>query len=81
MGLGDVNAIEVFHRVIWQHGHLSVLVQQVTELRISFLKLAHNGKIVKHSKKEDELIIKSAVVKHGACIVFLNLIVIRTKLQ
>jgi hypothetical protein len=29
-GLGDVNAIEVVHRSVSRHGHLPVLVQQVT---------------------------------------------------
>jgi hypothetical protein len=63
MGLGDINVIEVFHHDASRHGHLPVIVQQATELGISFLKSARNVNIVDHSKKEDELIIKIAVVQ------------------
>jgi hypothetical protein len=63
MGLRDVNAIEVFHHAVSQHGHLPVLVQQVTSLGISFFKLERNGKITEHSKKENGIVIKSAVVQ------------------
>jgi hypothetical protein len=42
-GLGDVNAIEVLHHSISRHGYLPVLVQQVIELGLHFLKVACNG--------------------------------------
>jgi hypothetical protein len=39
MGLGDVNGIEVFHHAVSRHGHLPVLVKQVTELGIKHLNM------------------------------------------
>jgi hypothetical protein len=47
---------------------LPVLVQQVTELVIHFFKFAPNGKIIYHSKKKDELVIKNTMVQtHSMC--------------
>jgi hypothetical protein len=62
-GVGDSNAIDIFHHAVSGHGHMPFLVQQITELGICFLKLAPNGEIVDHLKKQDELDIKSVMVQ------------------
>jgi hypothetical protein len=47
---------------------LPVLVQQVTELGICFLKFACNGEIIDHTKEDNKLTIESAVVQTwGMC--------------
>jgi hypothetical protein len=63
VGFGYVNAIEVLHYSVSQHGKLPVLVQQVTELGIHFLKFACNENIVDHTKEEDKLTIESTMVQ------------------
>jgi hypothetical protein len=63
--LGDINinVIEVLHHYVSRNGNSPVLIHQVTELGICFLKFTCNGEIFDHTKEEDKLGIENAVVQ------------------